>query len=195
MLSGSSRTSGDKETFLGTHARLYEQLYGSGRVYESRGCPCVGDVCSLTSMIENHQEHDATVASETWILLLPVCVKHKQCAFCFQEPDDHESKGMTTLRLKVVNAASRLINNVHGIVTAADGFISPFIASAMAFVSGCCIVVSISKRWISLHWYMKDVVKCTELLALFAPHWKGGSTYLRVWRVLLSLLDENINTL
>ena len=125
--------------------------------------------------------------NQTWLLLFPLCVKHKQCAICFQEPgEQHDTRGMTTLRLKVTTAASDLISGVHEAITATDGFVSPFIASARALVAGCCILVGIAKRWIPLHAHIRDIIRCTEILTMFTPHWNGGAGYLNVWKVLTS---------
>jgi hypothetical protein len=184
-------TNNENDSIFLTYTQLYEQIYGKGQIYETQDCPFLGEVAISLEMIEGlHDKPD--IVSETLLLLLPVCVKHKQCIYCFQDPDEEfNGKGMRSLRLKVTNAASLLISHVYDSTTAADGFTPPFLASAKAFVCGCCLATAISKRWVASHAFMKDIIKCTEVLTHFAPHWKGGSKYLQVWRAVLSLLDFN----
>lgn len=124
-----------------------------------------------------------------WLLTLPICVKHKQCVFCFQEDDDNDGKGMKTLRKRVLDAASRLISLIYHSTTNRDGFVPPFIASSRILVAGCAIATGVSKKWINSQSHTRDLIKCTEVLSLFAPHWKGGQGYLQVWRSIVDLLD------
>jgi hypothetical protein len=131
------------------------------------------------------------IVKETWLLYLPLCIKHKQCLYCFQEPDEPNAKGMASLRENVLKAASGLIANVHQQCTSADEFIPPVLASARAFLAGCSIVTGISKRWISRTPYVRDLISCTEILTMFAPHWAGGHSYLRVWKIMLDLIGAD----
>lgn len=183
--------SSEEESAFSTHGQLYDILYGSGGLYKSRACPFASQTAPLLDALEAlplTRHHP--IISQTWLLLLPLCVKHRQCAVCFQEPGElHDTRGMATLRSKVFGAASELISSVYDTATAADGFISPFVASARALEAGCCVLVGIAKSWIPLHAHMGDVIRCTEILTMFAPCWKGGAGYLQVWRA----LTGNIN--
>ncbi|KAH9235578.1 hypothetical protein K456DRAFT_1749293 [Colletotrichum gloeosporioides 23] len=113
MLSGSKLpTTSESESLYNLYARISDQLYGRGGVYEAQGCPFVGEVETLMHLLDTfHTQHLA--AKETWISFLPVCFAHKQCLFCFQEADEENAKGMKTLRRKVVSQASELISTVH----------------------------------------------------------------------------------
>ncbi|VUC36596.1 unnamed protein product [Clonostachys rosea] len=189
MMDALKFTTSDKEDLFSAHVQLYDQIYGSGRIYETQGCPCVGEASTLLEKIGTFQGNQ-DIVNETILLFLPVCVRHKQCIFCFQEPDgDFSQKTMGALRLKVANAASNLISSVHTISLGTEGFISPFIGSARVFVSGCCIATAIAKRWIVAADFFKDIIRCTEILTHFAPHWKGGFRYLHIWRSMLVPLE------
>jgi hypothetical protein len=96
---------------------------------------------------------------------------------------------MRSLRKRIIRAASELILSVHRATTARDDFIPPIIASSRAFIGGCTIATSISKRWTSASHHFTDLLRCTEVLTLFCPHWKGGHNYLQVWRTITELLD------
>ncbi|KAF2503072.1 hypothetical protein BU16DRAFT_555098 [Lophium mytilinum] len=178
----------DKEALFQVFLQLSDQLYGGGQIFESSGCPFVGEVATLMDLAESVGNQHAIIL-ESWLLFLPVCVNHKQCIHCFQEADEHGTKGMRSLRRKVIDAASQLILRVHRAATAKDDFIPPILASSRALVSGCAIVTSISKRWISSQFHTKDLNKCTDILSMFAPHWPGGHRYLQVWRTIVELLD------
>lgn len=189
MLSGSNiPTTSENESMYDMYAQISDQLYGRGRVYETQGCPFVGETATLMEILGTIQtEH--TVARETWLAFLPICFRHKQCISCFQEADEENAKGMRTLRQKIVLAASALLSSIHHNATSRDGFVPPVFASSKALVSGCSIATAISKRWTTAQSHSKDMIICTEVLALYAPHWHGGNAYLRVWRDLIDLLD------
>ncbi|CAG9990540.1 unnamed protein product [Clonostachys byssicola] len=189
MMDALKFTTSDKEDLFSAHIQLYDQIYGSGRIYETHGCPCVGEASTLLEKLGTFQGNQ-DIVNETILLFLPVCVRHKQCIFCFQEPDgDFNQKTMGALRLKVASAASNLIASVHALSMGTEGFISPFLGSARAFVSGCCIATAIAKRWIVVADFYKDILRCTEILTHFAPHWKGGFRYLHIWRSILIPLE------
>jgi hypothetical protein len=189
MLTGSELpTTCEPESIFLLYVQLSNQVYGQGGAYANRGCPFVGEVAVLMEMIGNfHTEH--AVIHETWLLFLHFCVKHKQCIHCFQEVDEDNVKGMSWLRHKVIDAASKLISTVHEAATAKEEFIPPLIACSRALISGCSIAITITKRWVSARSYFKDLIKCTEILTLFAPHWQGGHSYLDVWRTIIKQLD------
>jgi hypothetical protein len=170
------------------YVQIFNQIYGRSGTYASQGCPFVGEVAVLMEMIGNFQTQHAVI-NETWLLFLHFCVKHKQCIHCFQEADEDGVKGMIWLRRKVIDAASKLISTVYETATAKDDFIAPLIACSRALISGCSIAVNITKRWVPARPYLKDLIKCTEILTLFASHWQGGHTYLNVWRVIIKQID------
>lgn len=178
----------DDTVALKDYMRLSREIYGSGLLYDSRGCPFVGEVARLVEGLENCCFEDPIV-NETWLLLLPVCVRHKQCVHCFQEPDERGGRGMRSLRTQVINAASRLIASTHHLVTTGEAFVPPLIATTRAFTAGCSVAVSTSKRWTSSQAHITDVVRCTEIMSMFASHWQGGRSYLHIWRIIVQLLD------
>lgn len=182
------QTKSDKERMYQLYLQLYDHLYGSGQSYESSSCPFIGEVATLMNSAESFETQHLLVM-ESWLLFLPVCVSHKQCIYCFQENDEDGAKGMRSLRRKVINAASRLIFAVHRAATAENDFIPPMVASSKALICGCSIATSISKRWTSSQFHVKDLNRCTEILSIFAPHWTGGHRYLHVWRTIIELLD------
>lgn len=189
MLSGLKLpTTSENETMYDLHVKISDQLYGRGQVYQTQGCPFVGDVSALLDLLDALQTQHP-VAKQTWLSFLPICFKHKQCISCFQEADEDSSKGMRTLRLKVIVAASALISNVYQSATSQYGFIPPVVASSNALISGCAIAAGILKRWTPAQVHSKDLIRCTEVLTMFAPHWKGGNNYLSVWRTIVDLLD------
>ena len=130
------------------------------------------------------------VFNETWLLFMPVCVKHKQCVFCFQEADEPSGKGMMALRNKVISSACTLLLDAHQKMTSKYGFIPPIMAMSRAFTSGCVLATSIRKRWTSAEQHVHDLLRCSEILTFFAPHWKGGYTYLEIWRAVTNLLQQ-----
>lgn len=170
------------------YTQISTQIYGSGRVYETQGCPFLGEVASLMDLLESVPTQ-RSVANEAWLLFLPVCSRHKQCLFCFQEADEETARGMRTLKNKVIAAAAELITNVYATATSQDGFIPPIIASSRALIAGCSIATSILKKWTPPQAHAKNLIKCTEILTMFAPHWKGGNNYLGVWRTIIDLID------
>ncbi|KAL3446360.1 hypothetical protein BJX65DRAFT_309060 [Aspergillus insuetus] len=178
------------EPLVELHLRIADQIYDTGRIYETQSCPCVGETAILMGLLES-LDSTHPIVKETWLLYLPLCIKHKQCLYCFQEPDEPDAKGMTSLRKNVLKAASGLIANVHQQCTLADDFIPPVLASVRAFLAGCSIVTGISKCWINRTNYVRDLINCTEILTMFAPHWAGGHSYLRVWKILIGLIDAD----
>lgn len=185
-------TSSETESIVNLHIRIFDRMFGNARLYENQICPLNGENAKLMSALEAcHGQHP--IINETWLLYLPVCSQHKQCLDCFQEADEPHVMGMRTLRHRVVTAASKLIADVHLIVASQDGFIPPIIASSRAFVAGCAITTSISKQWTNVQDHVTDLTQCTEVLTTFAPHWKGGFNYLKVWRVIVSLLNLKIH--
>lgn len=189
MLSGSKLpATSQNEIMYNLYVQVSDQLYGRGKVYETQGCPFVGEVNTLMDLLDTFQTQHP-VAKEIWLSFLPICFKHKQCIFCFQEADEENARGMKTLRRKVVGAASELISSVHQGATSQYGFIPPVIAGSRILISGCSIATSISKGWTPAQTHAKDLIKCTEVLAMFAPHWKGGNDYLGVWRTIVDFLD------
>ncbi|KAL4941882.1 hypothetical protein BDV06DRAFT_212297 [Aspergillus oleicola] len=178
------------EPLLDLYSQISNQIFGTGRVYDSLSCPFVGEVSTLMGVLESVQG-SLPVVQEMWLLYLPICAKHKQCLHCFQEPDDPNAKGMIDLRNKVINAASDLIASVHQEISLIDNFTPPVIASSRAFISGCAIATGMLKRWTSPKAHVGDLINCTEILTTFAPHWSGGHTYLRVWKTIIGLLDLN----
>lgn len=177
-----------EDSALMCYEQLYSVIYADGKIYDGKQCPFVSDIAALVDLAETLQA-DTELNEQIWLLTLPICVKHRQCVFCFQEDDDNDGKGMRTLRKRVVDAASRLISLVYHSATTKDGFIPPFIASSRILIAGCTIATGISKRWTSSQSCTKDLIKCTQVLSLFAPHWKGGQGYLQVWRSTVALLD------
>lgn len=191
MLSSSgSPTTYNNETIL-LYEQLFHAIYDKDHIYDTQSCPFIGEVSTLMDVLNTYQRQDPTI-NEAWLLFLPVCVRHKQCVFCFQEEDESISRGMRTLREKVINAAFQLLRDTHKDAVAHNKFISPIIASSRALVSGCSIVTGISKRWITSQSHMRDLIRCTDVLSLFAPHWKGGHNYIRVWRTIVDLLDTTL---
>lgn len=178
------------EPLVELHVRIADQIYDTGRIYETQSCPCVGEAAILMGLLDS-LDSTHPIVKETWLLYLPLCVKHKQCLYCFQEPDEPNAKGMTSLRENVLKAASGLIANVHQQCTSTDDFIPPVLASARAFLAGFSIATGICKRWIGRRDYVRDLINCTEVLTMTAPHWAGGRSYLRTWKILLDLIDFN----
>lgn len=189
MLSGLKLpTTSETENMHDIYTQISDQLYGKGRVYENQGCPFVGEVATLMDILDTIQTQHP-VAKETWLSFLPVCFRHKQCISCFQEADEDNAKGMRTLRQKIISAASGLISSIHHSAASEQGFLPPVFASSKALIAGCSIATAISKKWTPAQHHAKDMIKCTETLALYAPHWHGGNEYLSVWRDLIDLLD------
>ena len=156
---------------------------------------------------------DLLLVYDAWLLFLPVCVRHRQCVHCFQEADDMErspvssvspvtagpggpssraGRGMLSLRRRVLDAAVALVASVYHAALASDGFIPPVVASTRAFVAGCVLATAIVKRWTPVPAaHMQDLVRCTEVLALFSLHWEGGHSYLHVWRTIVDALGDH----
>ncbi|KAL3471651.1 hypothetical protein BJX99DRAFT_263051 [Aspergillus californicus] len=172
------------EGLIQLHSQVWDHLYDTGQIYERRSCPFVGEIRTCMELLETFDSSNP-VTHEIWLLYLPVCVKHKQCIQCFQEPDDFNSRGMTALRYRVVSAASALIGRVHRDATSVDGFVPPVIAGSRAFSAGCSLATAVLKRWVGIKAHGRDFVKCTEILTMFAPYWSGGHEYLRIWNMIV----------
>ncbi|KAK4939847.1 hypothetical protein LTR10_019914 [Elasticomyces elasticus] len=177
------------DTMFQQYMQLSDIIYGTGQVYVTRGCPFMGQLANMMELLENHPTAQHPLIRESWLLFFPLCIKHKQCTVCFQEMDDYTGKGMRTLRHKVVDAASQLVMSLHREMNGKDNFIPPLTACSRAFMSGCTIVTAISKRWTLLQLHVQDLIRCTEVLTLYSPHWRGGPEYLHVWKSLTELLD------
>lgn len=189
LLSGFEFTFGlEMGSILKGYTELSRLLYASGQLHDRRGCPFVGHVAEWMEKIEGSRSEHPLI-KETWLLFLPICVVHRQCVHCFQEADDLSGKGMRSLRSRIVDTASQPISSVYRVATATDGFIPPIAATTRAFVAGCAIATSIAKQWTSAGSRIKDLIRCTEILSLFAPHWEGGHSYLHVWRTIIAALD------
>jgi hypothetical protein len=173
------------------YAQVYDEIYGQGRAFERRSCPFSDKLAKLLDTVDGVQgSPDHRMPQETLLLFLPVCVKHKQCISCFQEPDELlNSKGMRSLRLRVSEAASQIILMVHAATVLAGKFSPPFAACISVFSAGCCLITAAVKGWIPLRNQTRDIVKCTEVLTLYSMQWKGGRRYLEVWRALRDSID------
>ncbi|KAH8650477.1 hypothetical protein BGZ61DRAFT_524642 [Ilyonectria robusta] len=113
MLSGSKLpTTSENETVHSLYVQVSEQLYGRGQVYETQACPFVGEVGTLMELLDTVQTQHP-VAKETWLAFLPVCFKHKQCIFCFQEADEDNVRGMRTLRLDTGKGSYKRPDQMH----------------------------------------------------------------------------------
>lgn len=163
-------------------------LYNRGVPHATNDCPFVGEIAPLIDQLQSLPSQ-RMVQLETWILLLPLCVKHKQCVYCLQEANDGSSWGMRSLRTNIVDAASQLIQKVHEITASTDGFMPPLLAASRALISGCTVATAISKHWASPEHHIKDLMKCTEVLSVYAATWEGGDEYLKIWRKITDLLD------
>ncbi|KAL4887540.1 hypothetical protein BJY04DRAFT_3704 [Aspergillus karnatakaensis] len=173
-----------QERLIELHIRTSDLIYGAGRLCEIKACPCVGEASILMGLLES-VDRSHLVVKETWLLYLPLCLKHRQCVHCFQEPGEPTARGMTWLRRNLMKSASELIAEVHRDATLTEGFTPPIIASARSLIAGLAITTGIFKEWIVLGPHVRDIILCTEILTMFAPHWCGGQGYLRVWRTLL----------
>ncbi|QGA21626.1 hypothetical protein EYB26_009337 [Talaromyces marneffei] len=121
MLNGSQLpTASDTEYILSTYVRLSHEIYDTDQYYENDACPFTGEISLLIGVMEGFQDQQPMVL-ETWLLFLAVCVRHKQCVFCFQEADEPIARGMRSLRHQVVVAASQLISTVYELAIARDG--------------------------------------------------------------------------
>lgn len=180
------------EAILLCYEQLSQTIYGKNGIYETQDCPFQGQALTLTEILDNfHDQHP--MIKECWLSLFPVCVKHRQCFLCFQEQDDPQTKGMRSLRYRVIKSASELISCTYDDSIKIDSFIPPLVASFRALLAGCCIAVSIAKQWTTHQAHVGDLMKCTEIIALFASHWRGGQGYLQVWRSILDLLQKKLS--
>lgn len=179
------------EPFLEAFSRISSEIYGIGRMYELGSCPFIGHTSTLMRFLDEAPSQNPIV-QECWLLFLPVCVNHKECIFCFQDPNDASFKeGMINLRKKVVEAASGLLSSIHHEVSTADGFLPPLIAITRALKSGCTLIIATSKQWTKRSDHLWSFGKCSEILTYFAPFWQGGRDYLGVWRAILKDLNDN----
>lgn len=178
------------EPILEVYAQLFQLIYGNDSLNDGAGCPFLGQIGDLITQVE-HFPIEQSAVRELWLLFLPVCAKHRQCVSCFQEVDDEYGRGMKSLRRKVIDSASQLIIEVHRSALALDEFTSPFIATVKSFTAGCIIASSISKRWTTLSLHTRSLLKCTETMTMFAPHWRGGHKYAHVWRTMMDHIDTN----
>ncbi|KAL4907796.1 hypothetical protein BDW74DRAFT_175578 [Aspergillus multicolor] len=186
--------SDERKTFMDIFLKISEELYLAGRVYESRSCPFLGEIGNLMGCLESTASAHSII-KEAWLLFLPVCVKHKQCLHCFQEPDQHHTKGMTSLRRRVVKASTDLIEDIHYTATSMHGFIPPIVVCARTFIAGCTLAVALLKGWIQPMSHVNYLMSCTEILTMFAPHWNGGHRYLVVWKRILDGINLQLNGL
>lgn len=170
---------------------VQQSIYGPSQLYDTNECPFVGHMADLIVSLENYSLNQTPVISEMWLLMLPMCVRHKQCVFCFQEADDPTTRGMRSLRQRLLEAALHLIQHTYKATTSPDGFIPPLTASSRAMVSGCTILVSRAKHWSPANLHLKALLQCTEILTHFMPHWKGGPGYLQVWNTITNLVDKH----
>jgi hypothetical protein len=180
----------DNDHILQICAKLSQEIYGQGRLLETQQCPFVGECATLIEMLDG-MVTDNPIISEAWLLFLPVCTRHKQCVFCFQEADEPDSRGLRALRTKMVTSASKLILDVHRKTTARYDFIPPLVASSRTLSSGCVLVTAIAKKWTSANYHVQDLIRCSEVLTFFAPHWRGGHTYLETWRTVMNLCGRS----
>ncbi|KAK6376132.1 hypothetical protein LTS17_007383 [Exophiala oligosperma] len=180
----------DNDNIMQIFTNLSQEIYGNGQLLEAQACPFVGQSATLMDLLDSMITTDVVI-NETWLLFLPVCVRHKQCVFCFQEADDPNSRGMLALRHKVMASACKLLLDVHQKTAAEYNFIPPIVASSRAFTSGCVLATSIVKKWTSAEHHVRDLLRCSEVLTFFAPHWKGGYSYLEMWRTITNLLQPD----
>lgn len=180
----------DSDCIMQIFTKLSQDIYGNTSALEGQSCPFIGQSATMMELLHNMMTDDPLI-HEAWLLFLPVCAKHKQCVFCFQEADEPDGRGMRALRSKVINSASKLLLDVHLRATAKYNFIPPIVASSRALSCGCALATSIRKRWTSAHYHIQDLLRCSEILTLFAPHWRGGPGYLEVWRTVTSLLESS----
>ncbi|PYH93378.1 hypothetical protein BO71DRAFT_355460, partial [Aspergillus ellipticus CBS 707.79] len=105
-------TNSDTDILSLIYDQLFHSIYGTSRIFDTHACPFVGEMSELMGWVDVHQSKEP-VCGETWLLIFPICVRHRQCVSCFQEADERHGKGMKSLRRKVVSAAADLLSSTH----------------------------------------------------------------------------------
>lgn len=177
------------EEVFDTYTKISQELYGAGEVYKSQRCPFLTEASILLEVLDDTTCQDLIV-QDCWLLFLPICLQHEECAFCAPNSNHDGTKSLATLRKKVIRAASHEILTIHNTVSSSNGFLSPLIASTRALSAGSAILAGLTKGWAGSRKYTGELLKCSEILSICAPHWKGGRGYLDVWRAFSSSLPD-----
>lgn len=178
----------EDDAILEASLQVTEKLYGKGQVYAFRSCPVTGELALLIDYLDTFPTAHPSL-NEIWILFLPICVVHKPCISCFQDTEEIQARGIRALRDRVIRAATLLVAQVHATAVVGDSYIPPLVASSRALTAGCVLVTSISKKWTEAAAHVDSLLRCSEILTTFGPCWRGGQSYLEIWREVWACLN------
>lgn len=170
--------------------RLYMHTSGHlrqpNRMSQENICPAIGDNKGIIETLYSSPRNNTTVQA-TWLLFLPLCIQHSACPHCMDNSPIGVPSSILPLREKIVDAASDIINSVHGDATSGR-LIFPMIASIRVLEAGCVVLVALKKHWKMIGDCMKTMLQCSEVLMVLRFCWEGGPEIFHVWSSLYTQL-------
>lgn len=156
-------------------------------------CPALVEPLAGVLAILQALPPEAHWTHEAWLLLHPLLVDHMPCAGCGPTSGSISGSGSTSgLHARVVDAACRLVNSAHTILTAPDHFLPPVLAAYRAFMGGCVLVTAVAAGWTAgtaAGPHSRALLQCSEVLVFTAPCWRGGRDYYDVFQQVCRGLD------
>lgn len=146
-------------------------------------CPLSNTRASFLSILETMSPLDP-VTHEAWLLFHPFLVDHAPCDTCLSFPPSNVHSVLPGLHSRVLYEATSLIAVVHMLATSQDAFIPSMFAASRAFMAACVLSTGIATHWPGSETCLRALLKCSEVLTLTSPLWRGGRDYLEIFRQL-----------
>lgn len=156
----------------------------SSRPNEGGQCPLSNTTGqSFLSILETLSTTEP-VTHEVWLLLHPLLIDHAPCGACLSFPPSRAMGDDGGLHNRLLREAKSLITTIHTLVTSRDVFIPPMLAASRAFMAACVLSTGVAGRWPGSETCLGSLLKCSEVLTLTSPLWRGGRDYFEIYRQL-----------
>lgn len=124
------------------------------------------------------------VTHEVWLLFHPLLIDHAPCDACLYFPPSRAVGDDGGLHNRLIREAKSLVTAVHTAMTSRDAFIPPMLAASRAFMAACVLSTAMAGHWPGFETCLGSLLKCSEILTLAAPLWRGGRDYYETYRQL-----------
>lgn len=166
--------------------KLIRDYFGavSSRPDEGGQCPLSNTTGQAFLRILETLPTTETVTHEVWLLLHPLLVDHAPCDVCSSFPPSRVMGDDGGLHNRLIYEAKWLITTVHTLVTSPVVFIPPMLAASRVFMAACVLSTGMAAHWPGFETCLGSLLKCSEVLTLTAPLWRGGRDYFETYRQL-----------
>jgi hypothetical protein len=183
----SSSEESSSDTAYNAYWKLIRDYFGvaSRRPNEVGQCPLSNTTGRSFLKILETLSTTEPVTHEVWLLLHPLLIDHAPCDACLSFPPSRAMGDDGGLHNRLVCEAKSLLTTIHTLVTSRDIFIPPMLAASRAFMAACILSTGMAGRWPGSETCLGSLLKCSEVLTLTSPLWRGGRDYFETYRQLV----------